>query len=95
LSVYYSKYLVNEKIYDKLWSINDNSWVFYSRCTELMICNCYNKYYDKLYAYYKDNFNFFKIVYNDYEGLFNTKDYPTIITNKNSLTNIFLFDKNQ
>lgn len=69
----YPSYLINEKIYDELHSINDGSWGFYGRYIGRKKINTRIPNLDL-----HDDDLFFKLTYLNYEALIDKSMYPFI-----------------
>jgi hypothetical protein len=81
MSFVYPEYISSEETFYHLWSIDDNSWGFYGYDPTLTKVSAESPKYPNLFVYF-DNLNsddcMFKLVYENYEGVFMKKDYPMI-----------------
>jgi len=83
MSIIYPPYLLAEKEFQVLWSINDNSWGYFGYGTDLI------KQEKRLATsnidfsfYWSNSQDLFKITYKNYEGVFNKKDFPGLSHNQ-------------
>ena len=74
MSFIYPPYSNVENEFYRLWSIRDNSWGFYSYDVTYTKRSG-NKEYENLYFYWNNYNDLFKIRYDNYEGVFNKKNY--------------------
>ncbi len=75
MSLTYPKYLISEVEFYVLWSINDNSWGFYGYGADLTKINITTKNISNINYYWSDKHDYFKIVIEDYEGVFNKNNF--------------------
>jgi hypothetical protein len=74
----YPPYLIVENEFNRLWSINDDSWGFYGYDISYTKRSDTNKKYENLHFYWNDENDLFKITYGNYEGIFNKKNYKNL-----------------
>jgi len=79
MSFEYPSYFKEELEHSRLWSINDGSWGFYGYDPSLMKQSySVNKKYASALSYYCGDFQIFKLVYKNYEGVFDKANYSNI-----------------
>jgi len=70
----YPCYNNEEEEHFKLWSIDDGSWEFYGHDPSLMKeSHKVNDKYSSDFTYYCGDYELFKLVYKNYEGVFSKK----------------------
>jgi len=82
MSIIYPPYLLAEKEFQVLWSINDNSWGYFGYDSSFIKQEKRLPGTNEFFSFYWSNsHDLFKIVYKKYEGVFNKLDYPGLSHN--------------
>ncbi len=96
MSFVYPEYIIAENEFYLLWSIDDNSWGFYGYDANLTKMNANNCNIKNMYFYWSYSHDYFKIVIDDYEGVFSKKKnniYEYSYHSKFNDTDEYLFEK--
>ena len=74
----YPNYICAEQKFNILWSINDNSWGFYGRDPTYTKQSFTTKNNFNVFYYWNDDNDLFKIVCDNYEGVFDKKKFRNL-----------------
>ena len=76
MSVVYPEYIIVENEFFRLWSIDDGSWGFNGYSCELTKMYFHkNSNIKNIFYYWSHNHEYFKLIIDNYEGVFSKKDH--------------------